>query len=121
MVLSHGPVMEHPYIINFLGLAWADDGYLDTCPVPVRILDYAEFGNLAEYQEKETLSVEKQYEILHQIGVALRFLYASSITHGDMKSENVLSVADTTNRFVAKLSDFGFAVLGSKGLFNFLP
>ena len=89
--------------------------------MPVPILECAEFGNLAGYQEKETLSAEKQYKLLHQIGVALQFLHASSITHGDMKSQNVLLVADTNNRFVAKLSDFGFAVLGSEGYFNFLP
>ena len=121
MVLSHGPVTEHPHIIKFLGLAWADDGYPDTCPIPVPILEYAEYGNLAEYQEKQTLSVEKQYELLHQIGTALQFLHATSITHGDVKSENILLVADIDKGFVAKVSDFGFAVLGSEGYFDFLP
>ena len=121
MVLSHDPVMRHPHIINFLGLAWADDGYLDTCPIPVPILEHAEFGNLADYQENKTLSVEKQYELLHQVGTALQFLHANSITHGDVKSENVLLVTDIDKEFVAKLSDFGFAVLGGKRHFNFLP
>ncbi|KAG8531813.1 uncharacterized protein KY384_003449 [Bacidia gigantensis] len=121
MVLSHGPVMKHPHIIKFLGLAWADNGHLDTCPIPVPILEHAAFGNLADYQETKSLSVEKQYELLHQVGTAMKFLHANSITHGDVKSENVLLVADPEREFVAKLSDFGFAVLGSEGYFNFLP
>ena len=121
MVLSHGPVTEHPNIIRYLGLAWAEDGNLENCPIPVPILEHAQFGNLAEYQEKETLSVDKQYELLHQAGSALQLLHECSITHGDVKSENVLLVGDTDKGFVAKLSDFGFAIVGSSGYFNFLP
>ena len=103
MVLSHAPIIQHLYIVSGLGLAWASNGYLETCQIPVPILEYADL------------------ELLLDVVLAIRFLHRYSITHGDIKSENIPLFSDPAKVIVAKISDFGFSVLGGEGHFNFVP
>ena len=121
MVLSHRPVLEHENIVSMLGLAWGDSGFPNTCEIPIPIVEHADFGNLGDYQTRKILSVRQKTDIFRDIAAALKFLHECSITHGDVKSENILLFSQPDNGIRAKISDFGFSVLGSHGYFNFLP
>ena len=121
MVLSHTPVMRHENIVSLLDLAWGHNEFLDTCEIPVAILEHADLGNLAHYQAKGIIGSGQKYHILHDVAVAIRFLHDCSITHGDVKSENVLLFSHPHKGILVKISDFGCSILGNEGVFNFVP
>ena len=121
MVLSHKPVLNHPNIVNMLGLAWGDNGFPKSCEIPVPVIEHANLGNLADHQASHVLETSQKLRILRDVATAINFLHQCSIAHGDVKSENVLLFQDSQGNIAAKISDFGFAILGGQGHFNFLP
>ena len=121
MVMSHRPIRKHENVIKLLGLAWGESGLPNACDIPVPVVEYADRGNLAEYQTSKFISVKRKTELLHDIASALVFLHKNSIAHGDIKSENILLQSHHIRGLIAKVSDFGFSVLGGQGHFNFLP
>lgn len=121
MVLSHGPILNHPNIVSMLGLAWGDNGFPKSCEIPVPIIEHANLGNLADHQASHVLENSQKLSILRDVAMGINFLHQCSITHGDVKSENVLLFQNSEGDKIAKISDFGFAVLGDQGHFNFLP
>jgi hypothetical protein len=52
------------------------------------------------------------YDVMSQIGDALRYVHGKGIVHGDIKSENILLLRSERRR-VAKLLDFGLARLSA--------
>ena len=121
MVLSHGPILNHPNIVSMLGLAWGDNGFPNSCEIPVPIIEHANLGNLADHQAIHVLETSQKLSILRDVAAGINFLHQCSIAHGDVKSENVLLFQDSQGDITAKISDFGFAILGGEGYFNFLP
>ena len=121
MVLSHNPILNHPNIVSMLGLAWGDNGFPKSCEIPVPIIEHADLGNLADHQASRVLETSQKLSILRDVATGINFLHQCSIAHGDVKSENVLLFQDGQGNITAKVSDFGFAVLGDQGHFNFLP
>ena len=121
MVLSHEPILNHPNIVSMLGLAWGDNGFPKSCEIPVPIIEHANLGNLADHQADHVLVTSQKLSILRDVAMGINFLHQCSIAHGDVKSENVLLFQDTQGNITAKISDFGFAILGTQGHFNFLP
>ncbi|KAL2504027.1 putative LRR receptor-like serine/threonine-protein kinase [Abeliophyllum distichum] len=87
-------------------------GYYAGPPPDMRLLvyDYMPNGNLAtllqeaSHQEGHVLNWPMRHLIVLGIARGLAFLHSASITHGDVKPQNVLFDAD----FEAHLSDFGF-------------
>lgn len=121
MVLSHKPILNHPNIVSMLGLAWGDNGIPKSCEIPVPIIEHANLGNLADHQASHVLETSQKLNILRDVATGINFLHQCSIAHGDVKSENVLLFRNAQGDTIAKISDFGFAVLGDHGHFNFLP
>jgi serine/threonine protein kinase len=54
------------------------------------------------------------------VATGLEFLHRCDIIHRDVKSENVLVFANPQFRYLARLSDFGSAMPGGQGIFDFL-
>ena len=121
MVLSHDPILNHPNIVSMLGLAWGDNGFPKSCEIPVPIIEHANLGSLADHQANHVLVTSEKLSILRDVAMGINFLHQCSIAHGDVKSENVLLFQDSQGHITAKISDFGFAVLGNQGHFNFIP
>lgn len=121
MVLSHDPILNHPSIVSMLGLAWGNNGFPKSCEIPVPIIEHANLGNLADHQASHVLETSQKLSILRNVATGIHFLHQCSIAHGDVKSENVLLFQESQGEVSAKISDFGFAVLGDQGHFNFLP
>jgi serine/threonine protein kinase len=110
--LVHEPLREHPNIINLLGVAWGSNYFDPSHRLPVLVVEYADHGTLAQLQEKKDLGPDIRHCLAVNIGEGLKMLHRCGIIHGDVKSENILIFAHSEREFIAKLSDFGFSVIG---------
>ena len=120
--LGHRPIQRHPFLPSLLGFAWGQNKYTLDQRIPIPVVDYAEYGNLAAFQASHQLNFGQKRRICWQVGTALAFLHECGICHGDVKSENVLlyPAADQT-AYTAKLTDFGQSRLSQEGAFKFFP
>jgi serine/threonine protein kinase len=98
-------------IIGLLGLDFQEDYDNFKVAWPVLLMEYAEYGTLDTFQQDINLEPVLIRRLLLDIALGLRALHDSNIIHGDMKSENVLICGHDRRKYVAKLSDFGFALI----------
>ena len=108
---AHRPILQHPNIIDFLGLAWGTNPFNSSQKLPVLIVEFAECGNLWQLQQREYLGIETRRRLCLGICQGLHLLHSCGIVHGDMKAENVLIFPDSENKYKAKLSDFGYSMV----------
>lgn len=57
----------------------------------------------------ESFTENQAVNIIWQVMLGLNYLHLQSITHRDMKPENILLVSKDVNNFEIKISDLGFA------------
>lgn len=88
--------LYHPHVVQLFG----------ACHVhrPFFVSEFAANGQLDEYLQ---LHPAKVWEKLHDVALALRYLRAKRVVHGDLKCNNILVGADGR----AKLTDFGLSSL----------
>jgi serine/threonine protein kinase len=110
-VLCHPILSQHENIVGLLGLDFQEDYDNFKVAWPVLLMEYAEYGTLDTFQQDLNLEPELIRRLLLDIALGLRALHDSNIIHGDMKSENVLICGHARRKYVAKLSDFGFALI----------
>jgi hypothetical protein len=110
-VLCHPILSQHENIIGLLGLDFQEDYDNFKVAWPVLLMEYAEYGTLDTFQQDINLEPVLIRRLLLDIALGLRALHDSNIIHGDMKSENVLICGHDRRKYVAKLSDFGFALI----------
>ncbi|KAL4733652.1 hypothetical protein BDV11DRAFT_77005 [Aspergillus similis] len=110
--LQHQPLQTHPNIVKLLGLAWGSNYFNPAHRLPVAVVEFADRGNLAQLQESMNLGPITRRRLAIDIGEGLDILHRCGIIHGDVKSENILIFSDPQKEYVAKLSDFGFSVVG---------
>jgi serine/threonine protein kinase len=117
-ILTATSIQEHPNIIKLFALAWdIGDGISShKLGAPVLIQEYAEYGNLQDFlvaaESDELLSSTLKASLCCDVAAGLQALHDHSIIHGDVKCENILiSRGHGDDRFVAKVSDFGFSVI----------
>jgi serine/threonine protein kinase len=122
LVLTHDPVIHHPFLPSLYGFGWSQNRYLSQQRIPVPVLDWAEYGSLASYQlGGGSLKEVQRKQVIWEVGTALAFLHACEIYHGDVKAENVLLYRKEDGGFTAKLTDFGMSVVAQHGHLNYLP
>ncbi|OJI99659.1 hypothetical protein ASPVEDRAFT_26445 [Aspergillus versicolor CBS 583.65] len=108
--LVHGPLANHPNIVKLLGLAWGSNPFDPLHKLPTLVVEYAQFGSLAELQERQVLDSWTKLSICLDVSLGLEALHQSGIAHGDLKTENVL-VFSERGSCIAKLADFGFSIV----------
>ena len=97
----------HPNLVQYLGThVDADSG------LPVLIMELCQ-DNLTTYLDKyfESLAYHKKVSLLHDVALALMFLHAHGIVHGNLGSNNVFVVPYRLPR--AKISDYGLCRMPS--------
>lgn len=109
--LVHPPLLQHPNIVNFLGLAWGSNPFEPTHRLPIVVVEYAEHGTLADLQEKIFLPSTVRQNLCLDVALGLDILHRCGIVHGDVKSENVLIFTHPERQYVAKVADFGYSVV----------
>ena len=119
-VLCHTGVLYNDNIVDIVGIKWdaSDGGQLLTI-----YLEYADFGNLAEFQSTHgEISWAQKKNLCLDIAAGLSMLHDCGIFHGDVKPENVLIFCGPTavgedewyeeDGVCAKLCDFGSSLFG---------
>jgi serine/threonine protein kinase len=98
-------------IVQLLGVCWQTADINEGLILPVFVLEAAEYGNLAEFmQSGEEISHEERFWLLLDAAAGLFELHENSITHCDVKPENILVFKGQDRKFKAKISDFGSSV-----------
>ncbi|OCK78211.1 hypothetical protein K432DRAFT_99104 [Lepidopterella palustris CBS 459.81] len=122
-VMTHPDLVDDENIIGLLGLDFQEDYDDFKLAWPLLLMEYAEFGTLDAFQhDSNGLQPELSRNLLLDVALGLRSLHSCNIIHGDVKSENVLVCGHSTRQYVAKLSDFGLAVVNpSKEKKHYLP
>ncbi|KAL5044382.1 hypothetical protein BDW71DRAFT_215744 [Aspergillus fruticulosus] len=109
--LVHGPLAHHPNIVKLLGLAWGSNPFDPLHKLPTLVVEYAQFGSLADLQERQALDSWTKLSICLDVALGLEALHQCGIVHGDLKTENVLVFSDERGYCIAKLADFGFSIV----------
>ena len=110
--LLHPPLLNHPHIIDFLGLAWGSNPFKPRHKLPVLVVEYADHGTLADLQAGQIpLSEKIKLDLCTGIAQGLSALHSNNVVHGDVKPENVLICSHEKTTYIAKLADFGFAII----------
>jgi serine/threonine protein kinase len=115
-VLSHTGVLYNDNIVDIVGTKW---DALDAGQLLSIFLEYADFGNLAEFQSTHgEITWSQKKKLCLDVAAGLSMLHDCGIFHGDLKPENVLIFCGPTlawdnewdeedHGFCAKLCDFG--------------
>lgn len=110
--LKHEPLRQHPNIVDLLGLAWGSNYFDSSHRLPVLVVEYADHGSLADLQKRHDLTPSIRGRLALDIGHGLQMLHRCGMIHGDVKSENILIFSHPEREYIAKLSDFGFSMVG---------
>lgn len=112
LALTNPALQLHENITTLVGLWWENSASGDS-PLPVLLIEEAEFGTLADLQRRPlTLRYSAKYRLCLDIALGLEALHEASIVHGDLKNENVLIFQSAERGFLAKLGDFGSTTEG---------
>ncbi|EXJ71738.1 serine/threonine protein kinase [Cladophialophora psammophila CBS 110553] len=111
-ILSHEGIKSHPNIIDLCGVIWHNFGTPESPRIaPALVLEFADFGTLSSYQARGLgHSPIDKFDICDDVAQGLYYLHGCGVVHGDLKASNVLMCRHPQRSFVAKLSDFGFAL-----------
>ncbi|ERF69866.1 hypothetical protein EPUS_05408 [Endocarpon pusillum Z07020] len=113
-ILLHSSIMEHPNFIDLQGLTWDyetddQDGSISVWPVLGLQQALYSMDTLSDELSDAPLSQKLQY--CYDIAKALSFLHDRGVVHCDVKAENVLICVTSASGDIAKLSDFGSAIM----------
>ncbi|KAL2831517.1 hypothetical protein BDW59DRAFT_140253 [Aspergillus cavernicola] len=107
-ILTHPPLRNHANIISLLSFSWDAEspGF-----APMLVVEYAELGDLPSFLKSQELADHFKWGLCVDVVHGLEAVHASMIVHGDVKADNVLIFKDRDRKMVAKISDFGHAIL----------
>lgn len=96
--------IKHPYIIKIEDFFEMKNEYEEE--YYVMIMEYCENGDLVSYITNKGFNTEAdKKKIVKKFLEAIQYLHKKGISHGDIKSDNIL----LDHNFSPKLCDFGFA------------
>jgi Protein kinase domain len=112
-VLRDRDIAEHENFIDFMGLTWDfEQGSENSLSVwPVLALEAATCTLEDIIFQLIDAPLAEKIGYCYDVAKGLAFLYEKGVVHCDVKSENVLICVTQLSGSVAKLSDFGSAIL----------
>lgn len=72
---AHWPVLQHPNLVNFPGLAWGRNPFNSMQELPVIIVEFAECGSLSKLQQREYLGKETRRKLCLDVCQRLHMLH----------------------------------------------
>ncbi|MCJ1396427.1 hypothetical protein MMC18_009317 [Xylographa bjoerkii] len=117
MVLSTPRIRLHPNFVKLEGICWDVDPCNDTV-WPILVFEKTQYGDLETFMGQtngEKLSICDRFGLCAEIARAILVLHSCHIVHGDVKPSNVLIFDSASNRYIAKLADFGYATYFDDG------
>lgn len=99
--------LRHPNVVMFMGASTRP-------PVLAIVMEHMALGSLRDVLNNELLvqiPFKLKVAIAHQTAKGMHFLHSSGISHGDLKSLNIL----ITEKWQAKVSDFGLSSMRNGG------
>ena len=110
-ILRSEPLLHHDNVINAYGCCWQSLDVYDGLPIPCLILDGTELGDLAKFCQTHDLTLRERLGMCIQVTTGLQAVHAIGIIHGDLKPRNILVFQSKPNSYIAKLADFGEAIV----------
>ncbi|KAI9839769.1 MAG: hypothetical protein M1837_002008 [Sclerophora amabilis] len=117
-ILTHPPLASHSNIIGLIGYGWEVNRIDRKSHVfhwPFLVLEYAAYGSMIDAFEQHVIGHDARLSLCLDVGHALVALHGSEVVHGDVKLENILVFPDKKKGVIAKLADFGFALVDLEG------
>ena len=116
-ILRHAPLARHPNLVRITQLGWEPDELNLGQFLPTVSTEYALYGSLKSFLATWEVSYVLRRHIILGVAEGLFALHQCSIVHADVKLDNVLIFPHDNEAypFIAKLSDFGFAMDTSVG------
>jgi serine/threonine protein kinase len=112
-VICHPALRHHPRILDVYGFAWEREDNLPGVSVsPLVAVEYGEFGTLDEYLAgSHPLSLDDKLRLASDVAHGVDAIHQLNIVHSDLKASNILVCKGLDGSPVAKLSDFGLAII----------
>jgi hypothetical protein len=112
-ILSHPHLRDHQNIIDLFGVAWEKHADWTGHCWPIAVLEYADHGNIYDFFEVEDTGKDwvTRLGFCQDVIRGLCALHDAGVIHGDLKGDNTLIFRQSNGRFVAKLCDFGYAIV----------
>ena len=125
-ILTHPPVQQHYNITALLGYSSeltatttlrSNAGLLRQRVEISLVVEFGPHGTLSQFLGRHKSDLVTKSRLLHDIASGLEALHACGIVQGDVKVENALVFDDkhAPGGYVAKLSDFGHAIVNVDG------
>ncbi len=95
-------MMDHPNIARVLDAGATETGR------PYFVMDLVKGDPIAEYCDRNNLSIEERLELFAQVCLAVQHAHTKGIIHRDIKPSNIL-VSTLDGKPTAKVIDFGIA------------
>ena len=116
-ILRHSPLNLHPNLIRITELSWEPDAISPGRFLPTLSTEYALYGSLKSFLSTWELAYPFKKRAILDVAEGLCALHQCSITHGDVKLDNVLVFPhdDEIYPFIAKIADFGFSMDTNSG------
>ena len=121
-ILSNRTLRKSRHIVNLLAISWFEQSVGER-HWPQLLIELAEHGTLKNYLNLKTLTPDEKCALSLDILSGLDFLHRHGISHCDLKPANILIFkepmvegemdSDERSGVVAKLCDFGYAVIHS--------
>jgi serine/threonine protein kinase len=97
--------LQHPNLISVLDIGETEDG------LHIMVLELAKGPSLADVMMKKALTPERTIHLVRQLLAGLDHAHNEGLIHRDLKPANVMVETSDSGEEVAKIVDFGIAVL----------
>ncbi|KAH6869324.1 hypothetical protein B0T10DRAFT_467321 [Thelonectria olida] len=112
-VLTLPPLISHENIVGLVGYGWEYRSLFESNggAFPFLIVEYCEHGTIASFISKgDGIGLQTRKSLILDVARGILALHEVGIAHCDVRCENVLICSHATREYVAKITDFGFAI-----------
>ena len=110
-ILKSETLKHHENIVSVCGCCWQSLDTYAGLPIPCLILEGTEFGDLVKFSQTRELTLRERLRICIHVTSGLEAIHSIGVVHGDLKLENILVFGSEQRGYIAKIADFGEAIL----------